>query len=197
MASIELISPETIKSIFPFEKAEEHRQRGLNPTHPYGLGLFYGDDAVMQANQSHQPYYDAVPDNVQAAMAKGGYVLGGEQSGHIILGEFAATGDGLLASVYLASTIKKTKLPLSVLSKVTRYPQINASFAVKNKSEVVRNKDLQNYVSAIKGELPEGRILIRESGTEEKIRLTVEAKDEEIMNNAFKKMSKYIKEKFM
>ena len=121
-----------------------------------------------------------------AAMAKGGYVLGGEQSGHIILGEFAATGDGLLASVYLASTIKKTKLPLSVLSKVTRYPQINASFAVKNKSEVVRNKDLQNYVSAIKGELPEGRILIRESGTEEKIRLTVEAKDEEIMNNAFK-----------
>ena len=83
------------------------------------------------------------------------------------------------------------------MSKVTRYPQINASFAVKNKSEVVRNKDLQNYVSAIKGELPEGRILVRESGTEEKIRLTVEAKDEEIMNNAFKKMSKYIKEKFM
>ena len=140
---------------------------------------------------------DVGDHNVQAAMAKGGYVLGGEQSGHIILGEFAATGDGLLASVYLASTIKKTKLPLSVLSKVTRYPQINASFAVKNKSEVVRNKDLQNYVSAIKGELPEGRILIRESGTEEKIRLTVEAKDEEIMNNAFKKMSKYIKEKFM
>ena len=140
---------------------------------------------------------DVGDHNVQAAKAKGGYVLGGEQSGHIILGEFAATGDGLLASVYLASTIKKTKLPLSVLSKVTRYPQINASFAVKNKSEVVRNKDLQNYVSAIKGELPEGRILIRESGTEEKIRLTVEAKDEEIMNNAFKKMSKYIKEKFM
>ena len=56
---------------------------------------------------------------------------------------------------------------------------------------------MKNYVSAIKGELPEGRILIRESGTEEKIRLTVEAKDEEIMNNAFKKMSKYIKEKFM
>lgn len=140
---------------------------------------------------------DVGDHNVQAAMAKGGYVLGGEQSGHIILGEFAATGDGLLASVYLASTIKKTKLPLSVLSKVTRYPQINASFAVKNKLEVVRNKDLQNYVSAIKGELPEGRILIRESGTEEKIRLTVEAKDEEIMNNAFKKMSKYIKEKFM
>lgn len=111
---------------------------------------------------------DVGDHNVQAAMAKGGYVLGGEQSGHIILGEFAATGDGLLASVYLASTIKKTKLPLSVLSKVTRYPQINASFAVKNKSEVVRNKDLQNYVSAIKGELPEGRILIRESGTEEK-----------------------------
>ncbi|KAK8812836.1 hypothetical protein WA538_002570, partial [Blastocystis sp. DL] len=76
MASIELISPETIKSIFPFEKAEEHRQRGLNPTHPYGLGLFYGDDAVMQANQSHQPYYDAVPDNVQAAMDKVASVTG-------------------------------------------------------------------------------------------------------------------------
>ena len=76
MSSIELISPEEIKSIFPFAKAEEHRQRGLNPTHPYGLGLFYGDDAVMQANQSHQPYYDAVPDKVQAAMDKVAKVSG-------------------------------------------------------------------------------------------------------------------------
>ncbi len=139
---------------------------------------------------------DVGDHNVQSAMAKGGYVLGGEQSGHVILGEFSATGDGLLASVYLAGVMKSTKLPMSVLSKVTRYPQINASFLVKNKSEVVKNEELQNYVSAIKGELPEGRILIRESGTEEKIRLTVEAKDAEIMQNAFDKMSKYIKEKF-
>lgn len=139
---------------------------------------------------------DVGDHNVQAAMAKGGYVLGGEQSGHIILGEFAATGDGLLASVYLASIVKKTKLSLGVLSKVTRYPQVNASFQVKNKSEVVKNRELQNYVSAIKGELPEGRILIRKSGTEEKIRLTVEAKDGEIMKNAFEKLSRYIKEKF-
>ena len=68
MSSIELISPEDIKSIFPFEKALEHKNRGVNPAHPYSIGVAYGDDVWMQTLQTHQPYYDAVPDKVQAAM---------------------------------------------------------------------------------------------------------------------------------
>ena len=68
MSSIELISPEEIKSIFPFEKALEHKNRGVNPSHPYAIGVAYGDDVWMQALQTHQPYYDAVPDKVQEAM---------------------------------------------------------------------------------------------------------------------------------
>ena len=76
MASIELISPETIKSIFPFEKALEHKNRGTNPVHPYSIGVAYGDDVWMQACQSHKPYYDAVPEKVQAAMDKVASVTG-------------------------------------------------------------------------------------------------------------------------
>ena len=76
MASIELISPEDIKSIFPFEKALEHKNRGTNPTHPNSIGVAYGDDVWMQACQSHKPYYDAVPEKVQAAMDKVAKVSG-------------------------------------------------------------------------------------------------------------------------
>ena len=68
MSSIELISPEEIKSIFPFEKALEHKNRGTNPSHPTAIGVAVGDDAWMQSLQGHQPYYDAVPDKVQEAM---------------------------------------------------------------------------------------------------------------------------------
>ena len=68
MSSIELISPEEIKSIFPFEKALEHKNRGVNPSHPYAIGVAYGDDVWMQTLQSHAPYYNAVPDKVQEAM---------------------------------------------------------------------------------------------------------------------------------
>ena len=76
MASIELISPEEIKSIFPFEKALEYKNRGVNPSHPYAIGLAFGDDVWMQCLQSHQPFYDAVPDKVQAAMDKVASVSG-------------------------------------------------------------------------------------------------------------------------
>ena len=68
MSSIELISQEEIKSIFPFEKALEHKNRGVNPAHPYAIGVAYGDDVWMQTLQTHQPYYDAVPEKVQEAM---------------------------------------------------------------------------------------------------------------------------------
>ena len=76
MSSIDLISPEEIKSIFPFEKALEHKNRGVNPSHPYAIGLAFGDDVWMQCLQSHQPYYDAVPDRVQEAMDKVASVSG-------------------------------------------------------------------------------------------------------------------------
>ena len=68
MSSIELMSPEDIKSIFPFEKALEHKNRGVNPSHPYAIGVAYGDDVWMQTLQTHTPYYNAVPDKVQEAM---------------------------------------------------------------------------------------------------------------------------------
>ena len=62
------MSPEDIKSIFPFEKALEHKNRGVNPSHPYAIGVAYGDDVWMQTLQTHTPYYNAVPDKVQEAM---------------------------------------------------------------------------------------------------------------------------------
>ncbi len=139
---------------------------------------------------------DVGDHNVQAEMMKGGYVLGGEQSGHIIMGTRSMTCDGLLASVLIASLMKKTGMKLSELSQVERYPQINAAFTVVDKKAVAADKDLADYVSAVRAELKEGRILLRPSGTEEKIRLTVEAKNEEAMKKACKKLTEYIQSRF-
>ena len=129
-------------------------------------------------------------------MLENGYILGGEQSGHIIMGNRSMTGDGLLASVLIASLMKKTGMKLSELSQVERYPQINAAFTVVDKKAVAADKDLADYVSSVRAELKEGRILLRPSGTEEKIGLTVEAKNEEARKKAGKKLTEYIQSRF-
>jgi phosphoglucosamine mutase len=114
-----------------------------------------------------------------AAMRKGGYVLGGEQSGHIILAEHATTGDGLLTALHLLAVMARRGQPLAEIAKVmTRYPQVLVNVAGVDKSLVASSEELSAAVKAAELELGDsGRVLIRPSGTEQAVRIMVEAAD--------------------
>ncbi len=114
-----------------------------------------------------------------AAMLEGGYVLGGEQSGHIILLDHATTGDGLLTSLQLLAVAASRGQPLSDLVKVmTKYPQVLVNIPGVDKSLVARSPELTDAVRDAEAELGEsGRVLVRPSGTEDAVRIMVEAVD--------------------
>jgi phosphoglucosamine mutase len=114
-----------------------------------------------------------------AAMREGKFVLGGEQSGHIILLDHATTGDGLLTSLHLLTTAAARRQPLSELAKVmTRYPQVLISIPGVDRSLVASSPKLAEAVRAAEAELGEsGRVLVRPSGTEALVRVMVEAAD--------------------
>jgi phosphoglucosamine mutase len=114
-----------------------------------------------------------------AAMREGKFVLGGEQSGHIILLDHATTGDGLLTSLHLLATAADRGQPLSELAKVmTRYPQVLISIPGVDRSLVASSPKLAEAVRAAEAELGDsGRVLVRPSGTEALVRVMVEAAD--------------------
>ena len=114
-----------------------------------------------------------------AAMREGPFVLGGEQSGHIILLDHATTGDGLLTSLHLLATAACRGQPLGELAKVmTKYPQVLISIPGVDKSLVASSPELSRAVRAAEAELGgSGRVLVRPSGTEPVVRVMVEAVD--------------------
>jgi phosphoglucosamine mutase len=116
-----------------------------------------------------------------AAMREGQFVLGGEQSGHIILLDHATTGDGLLTALHLLAIAAGRGQPLGELAKVmTRYPQVLISIPGVDRSLVASSRELTDAVRAAEAELGEsGRVLVRPSGTERLIRVMVEAADPE------------------
>jgi phosphoglucosamine mutase len=116
---------------------------------------------------------------VLEAMRAGNYVLGGEQSGHIIMLEHATTGDGLLTALHLLAAVARERIPLADLTKVmTRYPQVLVNVAGVDKTRVATSPEVAAQVEAAKAELGRsGRILVRPSGTEPAVRVMVEAVD--------------------
>lgn len=116
---------------------------------------------------------------VLEAMREGGYSLGGEQSGHVILSQYATTGDGILTGLMLAAEVARTGKPLSELAKVmTTLPQVLINVPGVDKSKVSIDVELMEFVSQAETELNgTGRVLLRASGTEDLVRVMVEAKD--------------------
>jgi len=117
---------------------------------------------------------------VYECMQKNGYVLGGEQSGHIILKKYATTGDGILTALMITEELCDRKTTLSDLSRgVLLYPQMTESIYVKDKDDVINDADIRSMISKIEEELTKGgRILLRKSGTEPVIRIMAECKSE-------------------
>ena len=114
-------------------------------------------------------------------MVANGCRLGGEQSGHIIFSKYASTGDGILTSLKIMEAMLAKKKTLSQLCEgLTIYPQVMKNITVKDKAAAQNDPDVQAAVQAAAAELGDtGRILVRESGTEPKIRVMVEAESME------------------
>ncbi|MDF2586531.1 MAG: glmM [Anaerocolumna sp.] len=115
-------------------------------------------------------------------MMANGHSIGGEQSGHIIFSKHATTGDGILTSLKIMEVILEKKMKLSELTKeIFIYPQILENVKVHNKKvarEDAKVNEATKKVEELLGE--EGRILVRESGTEDVVRVMVEAKSHEL-----------------
>lgn len=132
---------------------------------------------------------------VNEAMITNGYVLGGEQSGHIIFSKHATTGDGILTALMLMEVMLEKKQSLAVLCKgMKMYPQLVKNVRVENKKAVTKNEKVCLLKEKIASELGEnGRILLRESGTEPVIRIMVEASSDDICNKYVEEMMDVIK----
>lgn len=142
------------------------------------LGLYKALDKAGIAYEK-----TAVGDKyVYANMCENGHCLGGEQSGHIIFSKYATTGDGILTSLMVMGVMMDKKTSLSALaSEVRIYPQLLKNVRVSDKAAVRENEAVQAAVKAAADALGEdGRILVRESGTEPLIRVMVEAETDEI-----------------
>lgn len=115
-------------------------------------------------------------------MVKTGNRIGGEQSGHIIFSKYATTGDGILTSLKMMEVMLAKKKPMSELTApFVVYPQVLKNVRVKSKPEAQNDPDVQKAVNNVAEELgDQGRILVRESGTEPVIRVMVEAGSEEL-----------------
>ncbi len=131
-------------------------------------------------------------------MINGGYNLGGEQSGHIVFLDFNTTGDGPLTAVQVLYLIKKKGVSLSKLaSEIKLYPQILMNVEVENKHDLKSNSEIEKAIkTAEKALAGKGRILVRSSGTEPKVRVMLEGEELTLITKLGNDISKVIKEAF-
>ncbi|GAA4620604.1 phosphoglucosamine mutase [Saccharopolyspora hordei] len=124
----------------------------------------------------------------------GGYALGGEQSGHVVLPGHATTGDGLLTALRLMGRVAATGTPLASLAKVMRrLPQVLINVRVADKVAAVASPEVIAAVSQTETELGEtGRVLLRPSGTEQLVRVMVEARTEESAQAAAERLAEIV-----
>ena len=130
-------------------------------------------------------------------MSQNGHRLGGEQSGHIIFSKYASTGDGILTSLKLMEVMLEKKQTLSELARpVEIFPQCLKNVRVKSKPEARSDEDVQAAIRHVEERLgDEGRILVRESGTEPVIRVMVEARTDDLCAECVDEVIRVICEK--
>ena len=169
------------------------------------------DNMVVSTVMSNIGFYKAIEENglqsvktavgdryVVEEMRKNDYSLGGEQSGHIVLMNYATTGDGILTAVKLANIIKSTGKSLEELaSEVSIYPQKLVNIKVIDKKAAMEDSEILDECEKVEKELEgNGRILLRASGTENLIRVMVEASSDELTDKYCEQVAKIVREKF-
>ena len=131
-------------------------------------------------------------------MQNEGYNIGGEQSGHVIFLDYSTTGDGQLTAVQVLNILSKSNKKASELNEsVKKYPQKSATVNITPSQKGVFDKqeNIKKYLDSLKEELGDfGRIVVRESGTEPKIRIMVEHENFDKIDEIIKNTVKIIKE---
>ncbi|UUZ91767.1 phosphoglucosamine mutase [Paenibacillus sp. P25] len=159
------------------DQAGKLRERTIVTTVMSNIGFFKGIEAVgLKAAKT------AVGDRyVMEEMRKGGYNLGGEQSGHVIFLDYNTTGDGILTALQLMDTLVQSGKPLSELKTIMRkYPQKLVNVRVGDKSRLKDNAVIEAAIRKVEDELGDnGRVLVRPSGTESLIRVMAEGPDKQ------------------
>ncbi|GEA95276.1 phosphoglucosamine mutase [Weissella viridescens] len=151
-------------------------------------------DTIVTTIMSNIGMYKAMEENgiksvktdvgdryVVEEMVKSGYNLGGEQSGHVVFLDWANTGDGLLTALQLLHVMKATGKPLSELAgQMTSYPQVLINVRVQDKKVALQNEEIQASIEAVEKDMNgNGRVLVRPSGTQDLLRVMVEAPTDE------------------
>ena len=154
----------------------------------YGLEKFLKDEKIKF-------YRSKVGDRyVKEKMKKLNFNLGGEQSGHIILGKFATTGDGLLVALEVLFSLRKNKKASKLLNVFDPMPQILENIKVKDKDiiDLPKCKNVIKSAHLIMGR--HGRILVRKSGTEPIIRIMAESRNKTLISKCINFIKKSIKQ---
>ena len=153
----------------------------------YGLESFLKDKKIKFFRSSVGDRY------VKEKMKKLNFNLGGEQSGHIILGKFATTGDGLLVALEVLFSLRKGKKASELLNVFEPLPQVLENIVVKDKNVINKNKCKKAIKKANKLMNGYGRLLIRKSGTEPKIRIMGESYNNSLISKCINIIKKSVK----
>ena len=153
----------------------------------YGLEKFFKEKKIKFFRSNVGDRY------VKELMQNKKFNLGGEQSGHIILGNFATTGDGLLVALEILFSLRKGKKASELFSIFRPTPQVLENISVKDKSIISSKKCKFAIKKAEKIIFRKGRLLVRKSGTESKIRIMCESEDKILLNKCIKIVSKSLK----
>ncbi len=138
---------------------------------------------------------DVGDKHVSEMLSKKGWMLGGETSGHIICRDLVSTGDGTIAALkVISSLLLLEKKPSEVLANYKKIPQVNIAIKVKNK-DIINDKDLQSLLKEIESDITVGRVLVRPSGTEPKIRIMIEAPEKKVAKKYAADIEKLIESK--
>ncbi len=157
------------------------------------LGLYKALEAIGIKTEKTKVGDKYVSENMTA----NNHSIGGENSGHIIFAKHAVTGDGILTSLKIMEVILEKKMKLSELAKpMVVFPQVLKNVRVKSKPDAQNDPDVQAMVAKVTEELAaDGRILVRESGTEPLIRVMVEAKTNEQCEEMVDRVIRVLNEK--
>ncbi len=152
----------------------------------YGLEKFFKLEKIKFIRANVGDRY------VKEKMQKYNYNLGGEQSGHIILGKFATTGDGLLVALEVLFAIRKGKKASEFFNTFKKIPQILKNIEVKDK-EIIKSLEVKKSIKFVEKLMNgHGRILVRKSGTESKIRVMGESENKDLLNKCINIISNKI-----
>lgn len=190
-----IVDGDQIMGICAFEFKKEGRLKGdtVVSTVMSNLGL----EHFLQKNDINLIRTKVGDRFVSERMRAEGYNLGGEQSGHIILSDFNTTGDGPITALQVLYLMKKHNKSLSKLvSGIKLYPQILINVEVERKRDIKSIPEIDEAVKKAEQRFAgNGRILVRPSGTEPKIRIMAEGKDQQLVKKLAKDIAKVVKEK--